>query len=308
MHGLDVRTVTGMTVAAAGRDTGLQVRHRGMTQRTVAVMRNVNRSICRGARIMTVGTVGRTQGHISDSNMINTAVSRCLIRMTIQAVGRISTQGYGVDYLLPRAVVTGGTGTGTIGVDIMLGSFNFSPVSHNMAAAADRTVGEIAGTDYYGMTMRMAVKVIDRMALRAVARQCGRGVGRRVMTGGATVMLLVVCCICKECVVNRLGMTRSTLGLLRYLAGMVLGRMGCKITRNPRMTLAAITGCRTRQLGTCVMADIAVVMLQVVNRINKGSIINRGIMTARATRMLGYLRRMILGMRGPVRRYTAVTQ
>ena len=69
--------------------------------------------------------------------MIDTAVGRqFLIRMAIQTMGGISAQGYGVDHLLPRAVVTGKTGTGTVSVDIMLDSLYFSPVSYNMTATA----------------------------------------------------------------------------------------------------------------------------------------------------------------------------
>ena len=51
----------------------------------------------------------------------------------------------GVDHLLPRAVVTGGTGTGAVGVDIVLG-VDFRPVRHGMTVAAGVSTREIIST------------------------------------------------------------------------------------------------------------------------------------------------------------------
>ena len=55
--------------------------------------------------------------------------------MTRQTVGWVGGQRDGVNHLLPRAVMTGGTGTGPVGDNIML-RVNFGPVRHGMTAAA----------------------------------------------------------------------------------------------------------------------------------------------------------------------------
>ena len=76
------------------------------------------------------------------------------------------------------------------------------------------------------------------------------------------------------------GATRSR----RYLARMVLRRMRRKVARYTAMALRTITRSSTRQLGRGTMADITVVMLQVIRRIHKAGVINRGTVTAGATR------------------------
>lgn len=87
---------------------------------------------------------------------------------------------------------------------------------------------------------------------------------------------------------------------------MVLRRMRRKVNRYTAVALGAVARCCTRQFSRGAVADITVVMLQVVGWIHKAGVINRGRVTAGTTRMARYLGRMILGMRGPVRRYTAV--
>ena len=69
--------------------------------------------------------------------LMRTAVcGQFLIRMTIQTMSGIGTQGYCINNLLSWAVVTGRTGTVPVGGYIMLGSLYLRPVSHNMTAAA----------------------------------------------------------------------------------------------------------------------------------------------------------------------------
>jgi hypothetical protein len=53
MGGVPRRRMTGGAVAAAGRDTGLQVRNGRMAESTIIYMRSGNRSICGGTRIVT---------------------------------------------------------------------------------------------------------------------------------------------------------------------------------------------------------------------------------------------------------------
>ena len=81
------------------------------------------------------------------------------------------------------------------------------------------------------------------------------------MADRTAVMLLCVRSIYKVSVINRLGMTAATFCLQRYLICMVLRRMGTEVDHHTSMTLRTITGCRTRQLGPCVMTGITVVML-----------------------------------------------
>ena len=83
--------------------------------------------------------------------MIDAAVhGQVFIRVAVQAVGRVGTQGDGVNHRLPRAVMTGGAGTDAVGVDIVLGTFDLGPVRHHVTVAAGltrRVIGEVVGTD-----------------------------------------------------------------------------------------------------------------------------------------------------------------
>ena len=81
---------------------------------------------------------------------------------------------------------------------------------------------------------------------------------------------------------------------------MILCRMRRKVTCDAAMTLRTVTRCGARQLGRVVMADITVVMLDVVGRIHKVRIIDRCAVTAGTTGRRGDLGRMIFSMRGPV--------
>jgi hypothetical protein len=76
-----------------------------------------------------------------------------------------------------------------------------------------------------------------RMTLRTVACRCCRNVGGRVMAGCTAVVLLVVCCIYKVSVINRLGMTAATFTLQRYLSRMVLRRMRRKVGSHSTVAL-----------------------------------------------------------------------
>ena len=76
------------------------------------------------------------------------------------------------------------------------------------------------------MAMRMAVEVVRRMTIGAIARCGARQLGRVVMTGIAGVMLDVVGRVHKVRVLHRCGMTAATCGLLRDQGGMILGMRG----------------------------------------------------------------------------------
>ena len=93
-------------------------------------------------------TAGGTIAHRSHRSVAKAAAVRCmvvvgdsvygqfLIRMTIQTMSGIGTQGYCINNLLSWAFVTGQTGTVPVGGYIMLGSLYLRPVSHNMTVAA----------------------------------------------------------------------------------------------------------------------------------------------------------------------------
>jgi hypothetical protein len=156
--------------------------------------------------------------------------------------------------------------------------------------------------------MGMVGKVVAGMTLRAVSCQSYRSVGRCVMTGCTTVMLLVVGCIDKVGVIDCLGMAATTFCLQRYLGRMVLSCVSRKVARYTAMTLRTVARQSYRGVGCCVMTGGTAVMLEVVARIYKGSIIHRGAVTAYTTRSRRYLGCMILRrMGGEVGSYTTMT-
>lgn len=98
------------------------------------------------------------------------------------------------------------------------------------------------------------------------------------MTAYTTVMLDIVQWINKVHIIYRCGVTAHTTRMARYLARMILRRMGTEVTYHTGMTLVTGAGCGTSKFGPCVMTDITVVMLQVIHRAHKGSIIySRGV-------------------------------
>src|SRR5210317_1903571 len=106
-------------------------------------------------------------------------------------------------------------------------------------------------------------------------------------------------------------MTRCT-ALLRALRGVgrrvvadiMTMRMAVEVVR--RMTLGTIARCGARQLGRVVMADITVVMLDVVGRIHKVRVLHRRGMTAAALGLLRHQGGVVLSVRGPVSGLAAV--
>ena len=153
---VDAARMAGYTVATAGRDTRLQIRNGGMAETAVAVVSDIDRFVIGSAGIVAARAGGpvpildTTDRHVAGRNM--GCVRHCLVGMTRQTVGRVGGQRDGVDHLLPRAVVTGGTGTGAVGSDIVLG-VDFCPVRHGMTAAARCAAGQVAGAQDHGMGM-----------------------------------------------------------------------------------------------------------------------------------------------------------
>lgn len=91
-----------------------------------------------------------------------------LIRMAIQAVGRVGALCDGVNDLLPRAVMTGGAGADPVGGHIVLNANDFRPVRYDMTGAAKnaRSIkGEIIGADFHRMRKRTMIGLFIRMAV-----------------------------------------------------------------------------------------------------------------------------------------------
>ena len=237
--------------------------------------------------------------------MVDAAMGCRFVRMTIKAVGR-GTCCDDVDHRLRWAVVTGGTGACTVGRHVMLGALDFSPGRYDMAFTARRAVGQVSGPKSNCVTVRMAVEVVGRVTLAAIASRCGRSVRCGVVAGRTAVVLLDVRAIDEVRIIDRCGMAAVTFGLQRDLGGVILCRMRRKITCDAAMTLRTVTRCGARQLGPGVMADITVVMLDIAGRIDKGRVIDRAAMTAGTTGGLRDQHSMILSVRGPVSRDSAV--
>ena len=73
--------------------------------------------------------------------------------MTIQTIGGVGPSSDSSNNLCSRAVVTGRTGTGAVGGDVVLGALNFSPVGDHVTAATGCAVGKIAGTQCNSVRM-----------------------------------------------------------------------------------------------------------------------------------------------------------
>ena len=141
--------VTCHAIATACRNAWFHVRNGCMAEGAITTMGDIDRRIRGHPRIMTACAGGAeevlnaTDRHIPGSNMV--CVCHRSIGMTIQTVGRVGSQRYGVNELLPRAVVTGGAGAGSVGGHIVF-SVNCSPVRRGMTAPAGRAARQVSGT------------------------------------------------------------------------------------------------------------------------------------------------------------------
>ena len=155
------------------------------------------------------------------------------------------------------------------------------------------------------MTMRMAVEVVRRMTLAAIASQGDSRVGGRVMTGAARIMLLDVRRVDEVRVIDGLGMTAVTFGLQRDQGGVVLGGVGAEVTGDTTVTRATVVD-RDADRAISGMTGGTGVMLAVVGRIHKASVIDRCTVTAGTTGGLRDQGRMVFGVVRPVAGHRAV--
>jgi len=135
---LKCAAMTGRTGTSASRcswDAWLQGRYGGMAECTIVHVGRYDRTIICSAAIVT-GQTGRcARGDEPGRNVIDAAVSSNLVRVTIQTVSRVSTGRDSSNNLASCAVVTGITGTSAISGDVVLGAFDFCPVSNHVTAA-----------------------------------------------------------------------------------------------------------------------------------------------------------------------------
>ena len=69
-------------------------------------------------------------GHITGADVVNIAMNHHkLVVVTLKAVdwAEVVHVGDGIQHVLPRTVVTGGTGTGAVGGNIMFDTFDLRP-------------------------------------------------------------------------------------------------------------------------------------------------------------------------------------
>jgi len=135
MQALPGAGMTGGAIATTSRNTCLQSRDRGVAECTVIEVGGYHRTVNRHTGIVTIQTVGRATSDVASGNVIDTAVSDRLIRVTIQTVGRIDTRSDCVNDFLTRAAVTGGTGTRTVSEDVVLDTFDLGPTGNHVTAA-----------------------------------------------------------------------------------------------------------------------------------------------------------------------------
>lgn len=184
--------MTAGTIAGTGRNSGNQIRNDQMTEGAIIEMGYRHGRIGGGPRIVTSQAGGRYQD-IAARHMVDMTVDgQLFVRMTGQTRGRIGTQGDGVDHLLARASVAGGTGTETMGGHIM-GGINFIPSGRSMTDAAEqprRSVGEIIGTNHHGVFMitmnakkDVAVSTADLIALQAILNRLANQSGINALAG-----------------------------------------------------------------------------------------------------------------------------
>ena len=148
-----VGDVTERTITATGRNGCLQGRADGMAVGAEAVVGGHNGAVHCVAGVVTTKTRGGAAGDITLGNVINVTVdSQFLVRVAIQAVGRVRTCGNRSDNLRTGAVVTGVAGPGAICGDVVLSYFDLGPCRYNVTSTTESTwsfVGQIVSTFGY---------------------------------------------------------------------------------------------------------------------------------------------------------------
>ena len=182
--GLHIASMAGRT--RAGRETRFQIRNAGgVAEATVTTMGDIHRRVRSRTRIVAINTWAGQSDQVV-CHMVDAAMGQILVGMTIETGGRCACSDH-VDDRLRRAVVTGGTGAGAVGGDVMLGALDQTPVRYIVTVVAGLSVRLVAA-HRHGVTMRVAVEVVRRMTLAAVTSRCRWGVGGGVVAGGAAVM------------------------------------------------------------------------------------------------------------------------
>ena len=190
----------GMTIGTvAGNNSWQQIRNGvGMAEITITHMSDGDRRVRSDAWIVT-GQTGGGAANMTERHMINIQVNgQLFVGVTWQTVSRIGTGCNGVDDFLTRAVMTGRTGPGAVGGNIVHATFDLRPGGNRMTVATWLTrciEGEIAGTLGNGMTMgRVECIKTGGVTAGAIAWDCLpccnalQGAGGGVVTAGAVGM------------------------------------------------------------------------------------------------------------------------
>jgi len=144
------RDMAGRTITTASRNGRLQRRTDGMAVGAKAIMGGHNRSIYSRTSIVTAQARGGAAGNVIKGDVIYISVnSQVLVRVTVQTIGRVGRCNNRVNYFLTRTVVTGVTGTGAVGRDIMLSAFDLGPGRNHVTGTTESSrslIGQISGT------------------------------------------------------------------------------------------------------------------------------------------------------------------
>jgi len=207
---------------------------------------------------MTVETGRSGTGNVAERGVIDITVNgQVFVRMTIQTVGRVGTKCDRIDNFLTRAVVTGITGTRTIGGDVMFDTFDLGPGRNHVTVVTGLTrslVGEVTGAQGHGMgVQRMDIfKPVDVTGHAVATGREGLAdciadpdaVG--VMTGETIVMNLRVGCISQR---RRSAVTTCTAELCNIHQASVIRGVGGIVNRLPRAGVTAGAVARRRFAG-----------------------------------------------------------
>lgn len=166
-QGVVTGRMTAGATATTRRNAVLQIRNTGMAKGAIVPMRDDHGRILPRSRIVTNQAGGRNH-NIADRHMVDIAVSsQFLVGMASQTIGRVGTQGDGINDILSWTSMTGGAGTVSVGCEIVKG-LDGGPVRRRMTTTTGQPrcrIREVIGPDLDWMLMVTMVDSIGRMAV-----------------------------------------------------------------------------------------------------------------------------------------------
>jgi len=213
---------------------------------------------------------GRSEAsHVGKSHVVYVAVDDVfLVRVTWHTVGRVCTSRDGADDFFPRAVVTGRTGAGTVGGDVMLDGVDCGPVRYSMTFAAQLTlvIRGIRRSNRDSMCSRMGwVDVVEAvgMASETVTRDseilAGGGTLQVAFSGRVTVRTIKRMChdICADqgVVVTIRTAGSGQAGSVNSNQQTVIGGIGQGVSGSPGLGVTGLTVTRDSDVLASSSAD-----------------------------------------------------